>query len=128
MRQFVMIMATLLTLCSYSQTQEEWTKATALAKQYNKHMFVKFGTTWCKFCKKFDKDFEYFRVQIYDNYTYFKVDCESEFGRVLSRRFKVDGYPTFMTIDPTTMKVKYIINAKKLLNSKPAKLNVKIKI
>ena len=78
----------------------DFAKAKALAAVGDKPIIIDFYTDWCVWCKKFDKEvatqpeiIEFFT----DDAVYAKINAEED--TLVSRAYKVMGFPTFVLTD-----------------------------
>jgi len=72
------------------------------AKKEKKYLFVDVYTTWCPPCKYMsDKVFTQKSVGDYFNATFVnvKIDAERGEGPAIIRRYRVEGFPTFLLLD-----------------------------
>lgn len=67
-----------------------------------KIIFLDFWTDWCGWCKKLDQTtFSDDRVvEEMGDVLCYSVDAESESGRPIAERFRVQGFPTLLLLDP----------------------------
>jgi thiol-disulfide isomerase/thioredoxin len=88
----------------------DWKAVTEKAKKEKKLIYVDIYTTWCGPCKVM-------AAQIFpdaragkkynDQFINFKIDAEKGEGVALAHKYKVDGYPTNLYINPETEEVVY---------------------
>lgn len=74
----------------------------AEAKKSNKLVFIDFWTTWCVWCKRLDADTfsdDGVAAEMKDVLCY-SVDAESETGKPIAQRFRVQGYPALILLSP----------------------------
>ncbi|WP_282036793.1 thioredoxin family protein [Saccharicrinis aurantiacus] len=81
----------------------EWSKVLAKAKAENKPIFIDISTSWCGYCKKMKtKTFTDSEVGKFYNKEFINVsfDAEKGDGIALAEKYKVNGYPTFVYLNP----------------------------
>lgn len=98
-------MLLLLSIFSYGQQLpgflSSYAEASELSMKDGKILMIDFYTTWCKPCKKLDK--EVYRNKEFLPYTAkmacIKVDAESESGSLLQEKFNIRSYPSVVFVD-----------------------------
>lgn len=79
-----------------------WEEMMARAKQENKVLFVDFYTSWCGPCKTMEKEV-FFQKKIGDyynqNFICCQIDGEKGEGPVLTKKYKITAYPTFLYLN-----------------------------
>lgn len=87
----------------------DWKQAVKQAKKEKKLIFIDFHTTWCGPCKRLSKEiFTLDNVADFynQNFICMKLDAEKDAdGVVLSKKHKINCYPTMLFIDPKTEEV-----------------------
>ena len=99
--------------------QTDYKQALAQAAREKKNVLLDFtGSDWCPYCIQMDKEvlnrpeFEKFAT---DNLILVKIDfprkkqlppAESEQNHKLGRQFAIEGYPTYILVDPTGKEVR----------------------
>jgi len=73
------------------------------AKKENKNLFLDVGASWCPYCKYMDDSVfplemagKYFNA----NFVNARFDAEKGEGVSVKEKYKVQGYPTFLVLDP----------------------------
>lgn len=80
-----------------------WSEVVTLAKKENRMIFVDCCTSWCGPCKMMEKEvFPQEKVGIFFNKHYISVkyDMEKGNGAILKKKYDINGYPTYLFIDP----------------------------
>lgn len=88
----------------------DWKSTVAKAKAANKLIYMDIYTTWCGPCKMMDRNiFPNEEVGKVHNkqFVNFKIDAEKGEGLSLAKKYKVEGYPTNLYIDPKDESVVY---------------------
>jgi thioredoxin-related protein len=83
--------------------KSDWQSVLAKARQVNKPIFIDVYTTWCGPCRDMSNNiFPLEEVGDFFNQHFinYKLDAEKGEGIRLSANFEVDGYPTFLFIQP----------------------------
>jgi thioredoxin-related protein len=86
-------------LIHFRDTTISWENAKVIAAQQNKLVFVDAYTDWCVWCKVMDKEtFSDSAVAKFMNEKFLPVKYEMEtgFGLVMSEKYRVNGFPTFL--------------------------------
>lgn len=115
-KSFILITAITMLACGTSKEQttkieevrplrevivNDWDKALADAKRLNKPIYVEFYTTWCGYCKVFErktlKD-EAVKRELSDYFVAVLMDAEQGKGIELAKQYKVNGYPTHIIV------------------------------
>tara|TARA_R110000824_G_scaffold177610_1_gene357057 strand:+ start:409 stop:2958 length:2550 start_codon:yes stop_codon:yes gene_type:complete len=76
----------------------------AAAERDVRPLMIDVYATWCEPCKKLDKDVfpdPAVRAEA-AHYVAVKVDGETPVGKIVARRYGVEGYPTVLFIDPSS--------------------------
>ena len=79
-----------------------WEEMLARAKQENKVVFIDFYTSWCGPCKMMEKEvFSQKKVGDYynQNFICYQIDAEKGEGPVLTKKYKVTAFPTFLYLN-----------------------------
>jgi thiol-disulfide isomerase/thioredoxin len=93
-------------LLSYSQGVQfedgKWETILEMAKAQNKIIFVDTYTDWCKPCKFMDQNV--FPLEVVgkffnENFINVKMDMEKGEGIEIKKRYKINGYPTWLFVD-----------------------------
>jgi thiol-disulfide isomerase/thioredoxin len=88
----------------------EWSQVLSKAKKQNKLVYVDVYTTWCGPCKIMASTI-FLVKEVGDKYNdlfiNYKIDAEKGFGIDLAKKYKVEGYPTNLYINPRTEEVVY---------------------
>jgi tetratricopeptide (TPR) repeat protein len=84
-------------------------EASRIAKSENKNLILDFYTDWCKWCKKLaDSTFTDTSVIRFSmDFVFFKTNAEKD--TALSERFKVNGYPTVILINPSGEEIDRVV-------------------
>lgn len=80
-----------------------WNEVLAKAKAENKPIFVDISTSWCGYCKKMKaKTYTDSSVGNFynDEFINVSVDAEKGEGIKLAEKYNVNGYPTFVYLNP----------------------------
>lgn len=88
--------------------QGSWQEAINKAKQENKKIFIDFFTDWCGPCLNMSlKIFPLPEVgSVYNkNFICIKMNAEKGEGATLAKKYNVNSYPTYLFIEPNTLKV-----------------------
>jgi thioredoxin-related protein len=97
---------------NHIKDQAAYEEAVEQAKKEGKTVLLDFYTDWCGWCKKMDKDtFALENVGEYMNqhFVSIKLDAEQEFGAQMAEKYEVEGFPTFVVVDPQSMKSNTIV-------------------
>lgn len=85
-----------------------WSEIVKKAKEENKLIFVDFYTQWCGPCLNMAEEV-FILPSVYDfyntNFVNAKIDAENGEGIDLANKYSVRSYPTYLFIDPSSMKV-----------------------
>jgi thioredoxin-related protein len=75
-------------------------EAQTLAGQQNKPVLIDFYTTWCKYCKLFDKDAatDLDIQKALESVVLFHTDAEKGDGKTLAAQYNVKAYPTYILL------------------------------
>jgi tetratricopeptide (TPR) repeat protein len=84
-------------------------EASRIAKSENKNLILDFYTDWCKWCKKLaDSTFtDTSVIRFSRDFVFFKTNAEKD--TALSERFKVNGYPTVILINPSGEEIDRVV-------------------
>lgn len=80
-----------------------WSEVIATAKTEGRMIFVDCCTSWCGPCKMMEKEvFPREKVGSFFNkhYVSVKYDMEKGNGSILKKKYDINGYPTYLFIDP----------------------------
>ena len=82
-----------------------WSQTVEKAKQEKKLIFVDFYTQWCGPCLNMAEEV-FILPTVYSfynsNFINAKIDAEHGEGIELAKKYKINSYPTYLFIDPTT--------------------------
>jgi len=86
--------------------------AFAKAERESKKVFVDFYAVWCGPCKRMD--IEVFPLEIVgglfkESFVAIKIDGESELGKVLIEKYKVEAYPTYLVLSSENHELKRLV-------------------
>ena len=110
MKQFISILLFSISCFSFSQTEifdgsfEELERA---AKKKNKPYIVDFSTSWCGYCKKFDREVmpdSSFSSLVNQQFLFGRVDGDIQ--KDIVAKYKVRGYPTFLVFNAKGEEIK----------------------
>ncbi len=103
---FVLTIFLLISHSTFSQDltviEEDFEKATVLAKQENKLLFIDFYTIWCGPCKKLDKYIfqnDSIRKIMAKDFILLKYDAEKDSIFNISKRYHLNSYPTAIILN-----------------------------
>lgn len=83
--------------------QGDWAQVLEAAQQQGKLIFVDVYTSWCAPCKQMDKDVlpaKEVGDRYNDLFINYKIDAEKGEGVMLSGKYSVRAYPTYLYLDP----------------------------
>ena len=80
----------------------DWQKAAEKAKAEHHSLFVAFSTEWCPYCRYAEEQtFPKPEVaKVLTNYVLLKIDGDLANSQPLMKKYKVEGYPTFIIFNP----------------------------
>lgn len=102
--------------------EQDWDKATSLAKEQNKLIFLDLYATWCGPCKMLKKNtFADQEVAGFfnENFINITVDAEKGLGPKLAKTYRISGYPTLIITNHKGEPVLYTmgyLNAKQIID------------
>lgn len=111
-KRFLILLFVLITSGIYAQRngiiffKGSWDEVVIKAKNENKLIFIDFYTKWCGPCKMMaDEIFVTKAVGDFynSNFINYKIDAESIEGIPIARKYKVNLYPTFIFVNPSTL-------------------------
>src|SRR5208283_1082181 len=99
-------------LIHFKDTATSWDKIKAIAEQEKKMIFIDAYTDWCVWCKVMDK--ETFSGSAVANFMNEKIvpvhyEMETGFGMMMSAKYRVNAFPTFLIFTPDGKLVSRII-------------------
>jgi len=96
----------------YDTTSGSWNDLKAIAAKEQKLIFIDAYTDWCSWCKVMDKEtFSDKVVADFMNAKFINVRYEMEtgFGALMSGKYRVNGFPTFLIFTPDGRLVNRIV-------------------
>ena len=103
-------------LIPFKDTTTSWDKIKEIAAQEKKLIFIDAYTDWCIWCKVMDKEtFSDTAVANFMNEKFVPVHYEMEtgFGMMMSAKYRVNGFPTFLIFTPDGKLVYRILGYRK---------------
>ena len=86
---------------------DDYPKALAIAKAAHKPLFVDFWATWCHSCLSMQRYVlaDPAMKAVADEVVWAAVETETEKNRAVVEKFPLDGWPTFLLVDPDSGQV-----------------------
>ena len=82
--------------------EDNWEKILSLSKAHNKLIFVDGQTSWCRPCREMEKSVftDTAVAHFYNkNFINVKIDMEKGDGKMLSKKYNIHYFPTYLFID-----------------------------